>query len=342
MSESRKRRIVLVGGSGQVGTILARHFQSNGDSVVVFSRKVRPAPWRVVPWDGSAIGEWRKELDNTDVVINLAGQSVNCRYNGTNRREILESRINSTRTIGKAIEQVQNPPRLWLNASTATIYRHSYDQPMDEFSGEIDVIQPEAPSAWNFSIGVATQWEGAFFESKNPATRKIAMRSAMVMSPDRGGVLDVLLGLVRIGLGGTSGSGKQFVSWIHESDFLNAIEFLMAHEEMNGCVNLASPNPLPNKQFMSAIREAWGIGIGLPATEWMLELGAIFLRTETELILKSRRVIPGRLLQVGFTFGFSHWPIAAKQLVEAWRKKRLASAGTGLTRFEPKNSPAVR
>jgi hypothetical protein len=314
------RRVVLAGGSGQVGTVLARHFHATGDSVVVLSRTVKPAPWRVVYWDSLKLGDWANELDNADLLINLVGRSVNCRYNATNRREILDSRINSTQILGEAVRRVSTPPRTWMNASTATIYRHSLDRPMDEFTGEIDRVQPNAPSSWNFSIDVATRWEESFFNSGCPATRKIALRSAMVMSPDRDGIFDVLLGLVRKGLGGASGSGKQFVSWIHETDFVRAIEFLIAHESLTGCVNLASPNPLPNAQFMKAIRDAYGIRVGLPATEWMLELGAIFLRTETELILKSRRVVPGRLLQAGFDFHLAEWPVAAKQLVEAWRR----------------------
>lgn len=336
MSQPKQRRVVLAGGSGQVGTVLVRHFHAKGDSVVVLSRKLAQAPWPVITWDGASIGSWVRELDSADVVINLAGRSVNCRYNAANRREILESRLNSTRIIGKAIEELKRPPRLWLNASTATIYRHSFERPMDDCTGEIDMIQPNAPSAWNFSIEVATRWEESFFNAQTPATRRIALRSAMVMSPGRGGIFDVLLGLVRFGLGGTSGSGKQFVSWIHETDFLNAIEFLISHEELAGCVNLASPNPLPNSLFMKAIREAWGIPIGLPATEWMLEIGAIFMRTETELILKSRRVIPKRLLQAGFGFCFPEWSEAAKRLVAQWRED---SSRQGPPRYLTNSAP---
>jgi uncharacterized protein len=325
MTSPNPRRVVLAGGSGQVGSVLARHFHAKGDSVVVLSRSVKPAPWRVVCWDAATLGDWVTELNNANLLINLAGRSVNCRYNTRNRREILNSRINSTRILGKALREIANPPHTWMNASTATIYRHSFDRPMDEFTGEIDRVQPNAPSSWNFSIEVAARWEESFFNSESPVTRKIALRSAMVMSPDRGGIFDVLLGLVRRGLGGASGSGKQFVSWIHETDFVCAIEFLLAHENMTGCVNLASPNPLPNAQFMKAIRDAWGIRVGLPAAEWMLELGAIFLRTETELILKSRRVIPERLLQAGFQFHFADWPLAARQLIQEWRRNSLSS-----------------
>ena len=317
---------MLAGGSGQVGNLLARHFHGKGDRVVVLSRSSRPAAWPVVLWDGVSLGRWSEELNGADVIINLAGRSVNCRYNYANRRQILDSRIKSTEILGSAIRQVPYPPRLWLNASTATIYRHAVDRPMDEFTGEIDNVQPGAPSAWNFSIEVATAWEQAFFHVKNPATRKIAMRSAMVMNPDRGGIFDTLLSLVRVGLGGTSGSGNQFVSWIHEVDFVNAVEFLIAREEIDGCVNLSSPNPLPNREFMEALREAWGSNFGLPATRWMLELGAIFLRTETELILKSRRVVPGRLIKSGFSFLFPLWPLAARQLVSMWRFRAQSAA----------------
>jgi len=320
MERMKPRRIVLAGGSGQVGNVLARHFHSQGDSVVVLSRNPAHSPRQTVPWDGVTLGDWVRELDNADIVINLAGRSVNCRYNAAHRQEILESRIKSTQILGAALRQVSDPPRLWMNASTATIYRHTFDRPMDEFTGGIDVVQPNAPAAWNFSIEVATKWEESFFKSENPGTRKIALRSAMVMSPHRGGIFNVLLGLVRFGLGGAAGSGKQFVSWIHETDFVGAIEFLIAHKEMTGCVNLSAPNPLPNRQFMRAIREAWGTGIGLPAAEWMLEFGAIFLRTETELILKSRRVVPGRLLKTGFSFRFPEWPEASRDLVNQWRR----------------------
>lgn len=207
-----------------------------------------------------------------------------------------------------------------MNAGTATIYRHALDRPMDEATGELGGTEPDVPSTWRFSIDVATAWERAFFESNTPRTRKIALRSAMTMSPDPNGVFDVLLRLVRFGLGGSAGSGRQFVSWIHETDFIGAIEFLIAREEVSGPVNVCSPNPLPNSEFMRALRRAWGIPIGLPAAKWMLEIGAVFLRTETELILKSRRVVPGRLLDAGFEFRFPDWESAGLDLVRRWRR----------------------
>jgi uncharacterized protein (TIGR01777 family) len=318
--DSRPLRIVLPGGSGQVGAILAKHFYNQGHSVVVLARSPAPAPWRVVQWDAVTMGRWADELQSADLVINLAGRSVNCRYTSRNRREIKDSRTHSTRILGEAIRRCAHPPRVWMNASTATIYRHVFDRPMDEISGEIGGKEPNAPSTWRFSIDVATCWEDAFFSSPAPGTRKIALRSAMVMSPDRGGVFDTLLRLVRFRLGGASGSGKQFVSWIHDRDFLSSIDFLVAHDDLDGAINIASPNPIPNAEFMAALRKAWGMRIGLPATEWMLEFGAVFIQTETELILKSRRVIPGRLLAHGFYFDFPEWPMAAQELVERWRQ----------------------
>ncbi len=322
---SESRRIVIPGGSGQVGAILARHYQSQGDDVVVLARNPNArAPWRIVPWDGRTLAAWTQEIDGADVVINLAGRSVNCRYNAENRREIMESRTVTTKLVGQAIAQASRPPHLWMNAATATIYRHALDRPMDEATGELGGNEPDAPDGWRFSIDVAKSWEDAFFSSPAPSTRKIALRSAVVMSPDRGGIFDTLLGLVRHGLGGTSGSGRQFVSWVHDRDFALSLDYLIHHQEFDGVVNIASPNPLPNKEFMAALRKAWGAKVGLPATAWMLEIGAIFLRTETELILKSRRVIPGRLLAAGFNFEFPDWPSAARDLVSRWK----ASSGT--------------
>ena len=312
-------RLVIPGGSGQVGNILARHFHAQGHDVVVFARRITPAPWRVVNWDGMSLGNWTSELENADVLINLAGKSVDCRYTLANRRAIIESRIQTTHLLGRAISQSVHPPRLWMNASTATIYRHALDRPMDEQTGEIGGNEPNAPAKWCFSIDVATSWEKAFFDAATPNTRKIALRSAMIMSPDRGGVFDTLLRLVRFGLGGSAASGQQFVSWIHDADFLRSIDYLIARNEMNGVVNIASPNPLPNREFMKALRRAWGTSIGLPAASWMLEIGTFFLRSETELVLKSRRVIPGRLLEAGFQFQFPEWVAATQNLVERWR-----------------------
>jgi uncharacterized protein (TIGR01777 family) len=313
-------KIVIPGGTGQVGTLLARAFFAEGHEVVVLSRNPAPAPWRVVQWDAQVVGDWAAALDGADVVINLAGRSVNCRYNAANRRLIKDSRINSTRAIGKAIAQAARPPRVWLQASTATIYAHRYDAPNDEATGILGGSELDAPDTWRFSIEVARSWEEAANESVAPQTRKVLLRSALIMSPDRGGVFDVLLRLARWGLGGAAGDGRQYVSWIHDQDFVRAVYWLIDHAELDGAVNIAAPNPLPNAEFMQVLRAAWGIRFGLPASKWMLEMGAFFMRTETELILKSRRVVPGRLLESGFVFHFPTWAEAAADLCSRWRE----------------------
>jgi uncharacterized protein (TIGR01777 family) len=312
-------KIVMPGGSGQVGTVLARAMHREGHDVVVFSRQPRMRPWRVIGWDGATLGTWSKELDGSDVVINLTGRSVNCRYTARNRREILESRVGATRVLGEAIAQARRPPRIWLQASTATIYAHRYDAPNDEASGLIGGEERDAPSTWKFSIDVARAWERAFNDAAAPRTRKIALRSAMTLSPDPGGIFDTLLRLVRRGFGGRAVDGRQFISWIHYEDFVRATRWLIDHDEIEGVVNVAAPHPLPNADFMKVLRDASGIRVGLPATRWMLEIGALFMETETELILKSRRVVPGRLLDQGFVFKYPLWPDAAPDLCRQWK-----------------------
>src|SRR5215510_14607493 len=313
-------KIIIPDGSGQVGTILARSFHRTGHEVVVLSRSSAKRAWRVMEWDAGAFGEWTTAIDGADVVINLAGHSVNCRYNARNRRLIKESRVKSTRILGEAIARASRPPRVWLQAGTATIYAHRYDAPNDEATGVLGGSEPGAPDAWRFSIDVATAWESALNESATPATRKVLMRSAMTMSPDRGGVFDTLLTLVRYGLGGSAGDGRQYVSWIHDLDFVRAIYWLIEHDELDGAINIAAPNPAPNTEFMSTLRSAWGISFGLPARALMLEVGAFFLRTETELILKSRRVTPGRLMRSKFVFQFPTWAEAAQNLCKRRRE----------------------
>ena len=312
-------KIVIPGGSGQVGTLTARAFHAEGHEVVVLSRTPSRASWRTMGWDATTLGDWAAEVDGADVVLNLAGRSVNCRYNAKNRKLILDSRVLSTAVVGQAIARAKRPPSVWLQASTATIYAHRYDAPNDEVTGILGGNEPGAPDTWRFSIEVAKAWERTLDEARVPGTRKVALRSAVVLSPDGGGIFDVLLGLVRHGLGGQSGDGRQFVSWVHDADFLRSLHWLIAHPELDGPVNIASPHPLPNADFMRALRQAWGAPIGLPASRWMLEIGTFFLRTETELVLKSRRVVPARLQASGFEFSFPTWPEAAVDLCRRWR-----------------------
>ncbi len=312
-------KIILPGGSGQVGTLLARTFHAEGHDVVVLSRRPNAAPWRNLPWDGGSVGAWANAIDGADVVINLAGRNVNCRYTPANRREILGSRVTATRAVGQAIARAKRPPAVWLQASTATIYAHRFDAPNDEINGQIGGAEPDAPASWRFSIQVAQAWEQAALQATAPQTRLVLMRAAMIMSPDRGGIFDTLLRLVRLGLGGSVAGGRQYVSWLHDTDFIEAVRWLIAHNDLRGAVNLAAPEPLPYSAFMRALREAWGMPIGLPATRAMVEIGTFLMRTESELALKSRRVVPGLLTASGFQFHYPAWPAAAADLCRRWR-----------------------
>jgi uncharacterized protein (TIGR01777 family) len=307
-----KQKIILAGGSGFLGNVLTEYFAARGSEIVILTRKPRAVTGliREVFWDGESRGNWATELEDARALINLAGVSVNCRYHASNRKLMLDSRLNSTRALGEAIAGCTNPPPVWLNSSTATIYKHTFGAAWDE-SGEIGGC---AEAKDIFSVEIATEWERVFSEAKTPRTRKVTLRSAMVLGHARNSVLPNMLRLVRLGLGGSMAGGRQYVSWIHNEDFCRAIEWVIDHEAVLGIVNLAAPNPLPNTDFMRTLREICGVPLGLPAARWMLEVGAFFMRTETELIIKSRRVVPGRLLAEGFKFCFPELRAAVEDL----------------------------
>lgn len=290
-------KIILAGGSGFLGQIIINHFYNTQTKLIVLTRSKNKTDKNVnyMNWDGANFGEWVKEIDETDVVINLTGKSVDCRYTEKNKKEIISSRVNATAIIGKAIQQSKNPPKLWMNASSATIYRHSEDKAMDDYSTDYGD---------GFSIDVCKQWENAFNNANTPKTRKIALRISMILGKD-GGVWPVLSKLVKYGLGGKQGSGMQYISWMHDNDFLNAILWFIENEAAKGAYNLASPNPIVNKEFMKLMRNKFKIPFGLPSYSWMLEIGAFVIGTETELVLKSRRVISKRLLDEGFQFKYA-------------------------------------
>ena len=296
----------MPGGAGHVGAALRRAFVREGWECVVLSRS--PGAEEVL-WDGETLGAWAAELDGADAVINLAGRSVNCRYTPESMRAMMDSRVFSTRAVGEAIARAARPPRVWLQASTATIYAHRFDAPHDEATGLIG--GGEGDAKWRGSLEIARAWEA---ELDAAPTRKVALRSAMTMSPDPGSVFEVMARLARWGLGGRAGSGRQYVSWVHEDDFVSACRFLLEREDLAGAVNVCSPNPLPQAEFARVLREAVGAKIAFPSAAWMLEIGALLLGTETELVLKSRRVVPGRLLAAGFAFAFPEWPAAARDL----------------------------
>jgi uncharacterized protein len=306
-------RIVVAGGSGFVGRLLTERLASGNNEVMVLTRspQVTGEPVRQVQWDGRTLGDWVRELDGARALINLAGRSVNCRYNEKNRREILESRVDSTRVLGEAIARCNTPPPVWLNASTATIYKHTFDHPNDEASGIIGAT-PEAKDA--FSIQVARAWEETLDQAQTPATRKVALRSAIIFAPGEGGIFHVLRSLSRFGLGGPIAGGKQYVSWIHGDDFCRAVEWLIDRDDFSGPVNMASPNPVTQRELMRIIRRESGVPFGLPTTRWMLEVAAFLHRTEAELIIKSRLVVPGRLLAAGFQFRFPRMEDAIREI----------------------------
>lgn len=287
-------KLVLCGGSGFCGQLLQAFFTERGWEVTVISR------------GNGGWGRLRDTLNGADAVVNLAGRTVNCRYTPDHCAEIYASRLDTTRAIGEAIASCPNPPPVWLNSSTATIYRHALDRDMDEATGELGK---------GFSVDVARRWEQALNDAPTPHTRKVALRAAMIMAPGANGVFGAFYGLAKAGLGGPMAGGAQYVSWIHGTDFCRAIEFLIEHTELSGPVNLAAPHPLPNREFFAVLRKAAGMPFGLPTTRWMLEIGAWLRKTETELLLKSRRVVPGALLADGFEFEYPTWQEAVKDLV---------------------------
>lgn len=304
--------IVIPGGSGQVGTLLTRALRKEGHRVTTIGRG--ECSEEHLSWDGRSLGPWASSLEGADAVVNLAGRSVNCRYSEENLKAMMDSRVDSTKVVGEAISRCKVPPPVWLQMSTATIYSHRFEAANDEETGIIGGAEEGVPTYWARSVAIAKAWENALEQAPTPRTRKVALRTSMVMSADQDGIFDVLMGMVRRRLGGPIGGGKQYVSWIHGEDFVSAVMALIADTSMHGAVNLAAPNPLPQREFMRALRDAAGVGLGLPASAWMAKVGAVFMRTDAELLLKSRRVVPGRLLNAGFVFRFPAWPAAAAHL----------------------------
>ena len=290
-------KIVLAGGNGYLGKVLTSYYKKISEQVIILSRKPAPALGNVFTqvWDGKNEGSWTEQLSSADLLINLCGKNVNCRYTTKNREEIIDSRTGPTRLLNQVIAEMEQPPKLWINVTSATIYRHAEDRPQDEYDGEI---------GYGFSIDVCRQWEQAFFESPIPATRKVALRMGIVLGRSES-VFPRLLNLVRFGLGGRQGDGQQFVSWIHEQDVARSTEWLLNNAEIEGIVNCAAPNAVRNSDLMQLIRSAYGIPFGLPSPQWLLEIGMWIIGSETELVLKSRWVQPKRLLDGGFKFQFS-------------------------------------
>lgn len=301
------KKVIIAGGTGFIGSYLARRYATQGCHVVVIGRTCREEERNIsyAVWDGKTLDKWAAELDGADVLINLAGKSVNCRYNETNKREIYDSRTGSTQVLGEAIQQCKVAPKLWINSSTATIYRHAEDRPQDEESGEIGK---------GFSVDVARAWEKAFFNAETPETRKVALRISITLGPN-GGVMIPYRNLTKMGFGGKQGNGRQMFSWLHIEDLARIIDFVEESENLEGVYNATSPNPVNNSNFTAAMRKAYDMSFGLPASKLMLELGAMVIHTETELVLKSRWVVPTKLLDAGFQFQYPQIDEALQHIV---------------------------
>ena len=301
-------KIVIAGGTGFLGSCLKDHYAGALTQLVILTRGKSRTEGNVsyVQWDGKSRGRWCEEIEGADVLINLNGRSVDCRYTKKNMDMIYASRLDATCALGVAILRCARPPRLWINASSATFYRHSVDKEMDEMTGE--------PGA-GFSVDVVQKWEQAFNSFDTPLTRKVIIRTSIVLGRN-GGALKPLKTLVLAGLGGRQGSGSQYVSWIHEQDFVSIIDFIISHEETSGIYNVTSPNPVPNDEFMKAIRMTLKMPGGIPTPRWLLSLGALIIGTETELVLKSRRVVPARLTAAGYKFKFDNIQSALYDLCE--------------------------
>lgn len=323
----KNKKIVIAGGTGFLGGYLARYFAAENE-VVILSRNILFSTnnaygdfnnatesiehIRTVQWNGRDLGDWAKEIDGADLVINLAGKSVNCRYNDKNKKEIVDSRVFATKVIGQAINNATKPPGLWINAASATIYRHATDRPQDEYTGEMHD---------DFSVQVCKLWEQTFFETATPQTRKIAFRTAITLGV--GGVMIFYFNLLKFGLGGQQGSGKQMYSWVHIEDVYRALNYVYDHKQLEGVYNLSAPNPVSNGSFMATLRKVTGTYTGLRAYKWMLAIGAAVIGTEPELILKSRWVVPTKLVEAGFIFKYPFLKEAVENIVANTPRKKV-------------------
>jgi len=320
------KKIILAGGTGFIGQEMIKYWGRENQLMILTrqlpdARNNRNKYNSLAPedlqnaefkkWDGITTGEWVKEIEGADIIINLAGKTVNCRYNSKNKKEIFDSRTNAVRAIGSAIRHCQKPPVLWINASSATIYRHATDRPQDEYTGQFHN---------DFSVQVCELWEKTFYEQFTPGTRKVALRMAITLGP--GGVLIPYFNLLKFGLGGKQGSGKQMYSWVHIEDTCRMIEWIAKQENTLGTYNCCSPNPVSNTEFMATLRKATGHKFGLPAFEWMLKIGAPLIGTETELVLKSRWVIPKKILETGFQFKYPLLKDAFAEIIKKVPRKQ--------------------
>jgi uncharacterized protein len=294
----KNTKVVIAGGTGFIGNYISKQLKAEGYEVIIIARQKN-----YINWDD--ILEISNALNGAEMLINLAGKSVDCRYNEANKNAILNSRIDTTQILGNAILACEKPPKLWINSSTATIYRHADDRPMTESTGDI---------GQGFSVGVAKAWEKSFFDFNLANTRQVALRIAIVLGKD-GGALTPIANLAKFGFGGKQGVGNQMFSWLHIADLYSMIMFINIQKNVVGVVNCSSPNPVTNSKLMTMVRQAVGVKLGLPMPKFLLSIGAFVIRTEPELILKSRWVLPERLLAFGFEFKYPKLEEALKDIL---------------------------
>lgn len=304
------KKIVLAGGSGQMGHAIEKYYAQKAEEIVILSRKAKAPAGnvRTLQWDGKTAGDWSKELDGADLLVNLAGKNVNCRYNAANKRGIIDSRVNSVKALSAAIKKCSQAPKLWIQCASATIYRHAEDRPMTESDTE---------TGTGFSEEVCKIWEKTFWDETTSFgnMRKVVLRTTLVLGKTEG-VFPRMENMVRFGLGGKQGNGEQMMSWVHEDDVAGMVEWIVNHAEIEGPVNCGSPVPLKNKDFMKTLRRVYKIPVGLPAPTWLLEIGAWLIRTETELLLKSRWVLPKKLQESGYVFKHPNLEEAVRSIKE--------------------------
>lgn len=296
-------KIIIAAGTGFLGKNLEKYFTEKGDQVYILTRN--PKRKNEIYWDAKTLGEWKSTLENADVLINLTGKSVDCRYTEKNKKEIYSSRIDSTKVLQQAVNNCISKPKIWLNASSATIYVHSEKHLNTEENGIIGD---------DFSMNICKSWEKEFFTVKNENVRKVALRTSIVLG-ENGGAFPKLKLITKLGLGGKQGRGNQNISWIHIDDFCKAIELIIDHENISGVINVTAPNPLPNEEFMRKLRKEMKAPFGLNAPVWQLEIASLFLGTETELLLKSRNVYPEQLIKHGFEFKYPNIESAFGNLI---------------------------
>lgn len=295
-------KIIIAGGTGFLGENLEKHFTEKGNEVHILTR--RPKRSNEIQWDGKTMGEWKSVLEQADILINLTGKSVDCRYHEKNKQEIHASRIDSIKILQEAVNHCIHQPKVWLNASSATIYVHSEKQLNTEENGIIGD---------DFSMNICKSWEKEFFAMKNEGIRKVALRTSIVLG-NNGGAFPKLRLITKMGLGGKQGRGNQMVSWIHIDDFCRAVDWIINNEEMSGAINVTAPSPISNEVMMGKLRKRFNVPFGLDAPVWQLEIASIFLNTETELLLKSRNVYPQKLLESGFQFSYPTFDEAIQEL----------------------------